>query len=130
MATFTAHAALGAGTMGAAVRALGGKPWQVNVATIYGAFFGMGPDVIDYIGSVFGWCARWEWYSIFHAFKPWWMIVIGTVPWLEHLTLDLAFHSGPPGWNWWPTLAWLEISMWLVAGGLFWYAYRQPKQLK
>ena len=125
MADFVGHAVIGAGTMAATARALGGKRWQINVAAVYGFVFGSGPDTFDYIGSVFGWCARWEWYSVFHRFEPWWLV--WNPPWLLHLVTDLPFHSGPPGWSWWPTYWWLEISVWLAGFSMLWFAYRRTK---
>jgi hypothetical protein len=102
----------------------GGIALWKRILLIYGIILGGGPDTFDYLSALFGWTQRWELYSMFHHFKPWWMLIVGTLPWLEHIVSDLAFHDpARPGWDWWPQMGWLEIIMYFGAALMLWYAF-------
>jgi hypothetical protein len=126
MADWICHGALGAGTMSAATRAAGGSRLLAGGAAVYGFVFGSGPDTIDWAAAAAHLAPRWELYTRFHHFDPWWMCL--HPPWLMHVLLDKFFHRPDhPGWNWWPQMGWLELTMWYIALLLFWYAfYREP----
>lgn len=109
--TFVAHGLVGAASL-LAIKNLRGServlPWLLA-----GFALGTVPDSLDWIFALFGILPRWELYSLFHGgwlgIATAWITPIGL-----HLALDLIVHSGPPGWNWWPTFWWAEILCWLI----------------
>jgi len=116
MADTLCHAALGA-----AVMSCFSKDKSVKTdLVIYGAVFGAWPDAVPALVSSFG-ADRWALYNVYH--HTWtWMDLIGSIPFVLHKVSDIPFHP-VPGWNWWPSLAWLDILYWVIAAGLFFYSY-------
>jgi len=122
MADFVTHGLIGAGVMAAPAKFFKAPKWLKNTLAVYGFVLGTVPDTFDWINAtVFG-GVRWQLYTYFHRDADWWWLV--QPPVFMHVKVtDPPFHI-ISGWNWWPTLAWLEISWAMVAIALLWYAYR------
>jgi len=113
---------VGAGVMALASKELGMPLAVTQIATVYGFVMGTWPDTWDWISAQMGKTERWYLYGIYHNHPPWYLII--QPPFFLHWAIDKAFHDpSKPGWNWWPQLGWLEITMWYLGAILLWLAY-------
>lgn len=119
--TFLAHTALGAGLSASVARAYGAPAWLRTTLGICGGILGALPDVGDWLVATLGFLPRWQLYNEMHLNSPWWLLI--WPPYTLHVGLDTIVHTYGP--NWWPAYWWLEILLWVVAGLLFYHAYRK-----
>ncbi|MEK7513129.1 MAG: hypothetical protein AAB601_02925 [Patescibacteria group bacterium] len=130
MATFVTHGLLGAASLAVPARLFGWPPAVRRTLAALGFILGSAPDTFGWIAATFFGAPRWELYNQIHngIYSAACYIVY---PCGLHLVADRLFHPFP-GYNWWPDLWWLEVSLGLLGISLtlwaMWNKKAQPPQ--
>ena len=116
MASFITHGLLGGSMMSLLAKK---KPYKW-FWTILGGVFGAMPDVWPWVKYEFWGGDRWALYNQYHLGWTWWDLM---PPFLLHVISDIPFHPYP-GFDWWPSMVWLEAIYILIACIVFWISWR------
>ena len=86
----------------------------------FGAIFGAWPDAAPAIAYWLGWESdRWSLYNVYHHSWTWFDLL---PPFGLHVLSDIPFHPYP-GFDWWPSLWYLEVTLVILSVAIFVYSF-------